>query len=116
MGRCVGTVLAAAMLASGCRSSGNTAFTNTTVLAPSSESEAAHDELLRADLSRADSAARLGVAGGLSAVLTDDVIYLRGGLPLLRGRNVARMVLASDTSTSRATVRWQPVRVEVSRD
>jgi ketosteroid isomerase-like protein len=116
MGRCVGAVLAAAMLASGCRSSGNTAFTNTTVLAPSSESEAAHDELLRADLSRADSAARLGVAGGLSAVLTDDVIYLRGGLPLLRGRSVARMVLASDTSLSRATVRWQPVRVEVSRD
>ncbi len=109
-------VVIAAAAAMGCRGSAGSSFTSVAVLAPSSESEAAHDELLRADISRADTAMRLGLAKGLTAVLTEDVVYLRGGLPILRGRAVARSVLAADSALSGASVRWQPVRAEVSRD
>jgi ketosteroid isomerase-like protein len=86
------------------------------LLEPLSEAEAAHDELLRADLGRADSVARRGLADGLAANLTDDVVYLRGGLPLVRGRAAARAIVAAESLGSSFAVRWQPVRAEPSRD
>jgi ketosteroid isomerase-like protein len=86
------------------------------LLAPPPEGEAAHDELLRADLGRADSVARHGFASGLTASFANDVLYLRGGLPILRGRAAARIVIAAESIGANSSVRWQPVRAEASRD
>jgi ketosteroid isomerase-like protein len=85
-------------------------------LEPLSEAEAAHDELLRADLGRADSVTRSGMPDGLAANFTDDVVYLRGGLPIVRGRAAARAIAAAESLGSSFAVRWQPVRAEASRD
>ena len=72
--------------------------------------------MLRADLGRADSVERIGFADGLSSSFADDIIYLRDGLPILRGRFAARAVVAAESLGTESTVRWQPVRVEASRD
>lgn len=86
------------------------------LLAPPPEEEAAHDELLRADLSRSDSATTLGFADGVTNRFADDVLYLRGGLPILRGKPAAREVVAAESLGTSVSVRWQPVRAEVSAD
>lgn len=91
-------------------------FAGASLLAPSSEAEAAHDELLRADLGRADSVSRLGFADGLTSNFASDVLYLRGGLPILRGKLAARAVISAESLGTNASVRWQPVRAEASSD
>ncbi|HEY2025873.1 MAG TPA: DUF4440 domain-containing protein, partial [Gemmatimonadaceae bacterium] len=91
-------------------------FSGAALLTPLSHAEEAHDGLLRADLGRADSVAKLGYADGLSRRFTTDVVYLRGGLPILRGRNAAQTIFAAESLAGRAAVRWQPVRAEVSAD
>ncbi len=91
-------------------------FAGAALLAPSSEAEAAHDELLRSDLSRGDSVSRLGLADGVSSLFSNDVIFLRGGLPILRGRSAARAVIAAESFAANTAVRWQPVRAEASTD
>lgn len=116
MGRRMRIVAAAAIGLSGCRSAAPSSFTSSVLLAPSSDADAAHDELLQADLSRSDTVGRLGIVPGLSGTFTDDAIYLRGGLPLLRGRDAVRAVLQAEKSIAGAAARWQPVRAEVSRD
>lgn len=65
------------------------------LLAPLSQAEEVHDALLHADVSRADSVARLGYAGGLATMLSDDVLCLRGGLPAVRGRESALAIAAA---------------------
>ena len=91
-------------------------FTGSSLLVPLSDAEEAHDALLRADLSRSDSVSRLGYAGGLATLLSGDVLYLRGGLPVLRGRLAAIAVATAEPLGPAATVQWQPVRAEVSAD
>jgi ketosteroid isomerase-like protein len=113
------TVLLAAVAATACSSGPNhpgSPFSGAALLAPLSDAEEAHDALLRADLGRADSVAHRGYAVGLSGLFTDDVVYLRGGLPIVRGRPAARAIIAAESLGTRATVRWQPVRAEASRD
>jgi ketosteroid isomerase-like protein len=102
--------------AAACRGQPGAGFSGASLLAPPPEEEAAHDELLRADLGRADSVGRLGLADGLSSTFADDIIYLRGGLPILRGRAAAHAVVAAESIGTGAAVRWQPVRAETSRD
>lgn len=111
-------VMTVALLAGGCRATGGTgaSFAGAGLFAPLSEAEEAHDGLLRADLGRADSVARSGYAAGLGSALADDVIYLRGGLPLVRGRAAAMAIAAAEAVGAGTTVRWQPVRAEVSDD
>jgi ketosteroid isomerase-like protein len=99
----------------GARTPGSS-FVGASLLEPLSEAEAAHDELLRADIGRADSVARKGLPDGLAANLTEDVVYLRGGLPILRGRDAARAIAAAESLAAPFAVRWQPVRAEASRD
>ena len=82
---------------------------------PLSDAEEAHDALLRADLGRADSVAKLGIAKGLASNFTSDVVYLRGGLPIVRGRTAAVAIVAAE-SLAATVVRWQPVRAEASAD
>src|SRR4051812_3489367 len=109
-------VLAAAAALAACRGSSGSAFTSIAVLAPSTEDEAAHDDLIRADISRADSVSRHGLASALSSLLTEDAIYLRGALPILRGKAAARSAIMADSASNSGAVRWQPVRAEASRD
>ena len=99
-----------------CRSQPGPAFSGASLLAPPPDAEAAHDELLRADLGRADSVRRLGFVAGASSAFADDVIYLRGGLPILRSRSAASAVLVAESTGARPTVHWQPVRAETSKD
>ena len=99
-----------------CRSHAGSAFSRAAVLAPSSEAEAAHDELLHADIGRADSVARHGLPAGITSLFTDDILYLRGGLPIVRGRTAANAVASAESYAASTTVRWQPVRAEASRD
>jgi ketosteroid isomerase-like protein len=91
-------------------------FVDASVLTSSSDAEAAHDDLLRADIGRADSVVRLGLPVGLTSTFTEDAIFLRGGLPILRGREAARAVAAAESVATNTAVRWQPVRAEVSKD
>jgi ketosteroid isomerase-like protein len=112
-------VLWAAVAAAACgagRQQPGSPFAGAALLAPLSEAEEAHDALLRADLGRADSVTAHGYADGLSGVFTDDVVYLRGGLPIVLGRPAARAIVAAESLGTRATVRWQPVRAEASSD
>ena len=91
-------------------------FAGALLLQPPSDAEAAHDELLRADIARSDSVGRMGFAEGLANAFTSDVVYLRGGLPIIKGRQPARVIAASEGIGTNATVRWQPLRAETSRD
>lgn len=91
-------------------------FAGAALLEPLSDAEEAHDALLRADLGRADSVARLGIARGLASTLADDVLYLRGGLPIVRGRIAASAIVAAESLGTSTAIRWQPVRAETSKD
>lgn len=105
------------LLVSACRSGqAGPSFSSSSLLAPSSDAEAAHDELLRADLGRADSVGRLGIAAGLASNFSSDVVYLRGGLPIMRSRAASQMVIAAESIGAPTAVKWQPVRAEASRD
>jgi ketosteroid isomerase-like protein len=86
------------------------------LLEPLSDAEVAHDGLLHADLARSDSVARLGLADGFASNFSSTVVYLRHGLPIVRGREAARAIVRAETSPSTVAVRWQPVRAEASRD
>jgi ketosteroid isomerase-like protein len=109
------TALSAAACHRGARTPG-ASFVGASLLAPLSEAQSAHDELLRADIARADSVSRQGMPDGLAANLTDDVVYLRGELPILRGRAAVRAIAAAESIAAPFAVRWQPVRAEASRD
>jgi len=117
--RRLGVFLLAALSATACHRGARTpgaSFVGASLLEPLSEAQAAHDELLRADLARADSVSRHGMPDGLAANLTDDVVYLRGELPILRGRAAVRAIAAAESIATPFAVRWQPVRAEASRD
>lgn len=115
----LGVLLLTALSTGACHQGARTpgsAFVGASLLEPLSDAEAAHDELLRADIARADSVMRRGMSEGLAVNLTDDVVYLRGGLPILRGRDAARAIAAAESLAAPFAVRWQPVRAEASRD
>lgn len=111
-------VILTAVVVTGCHGSPTPGapFAGASLLAPLSDAEEAHDALLRADLARTDSVTQLGLARGLAANFTSDVVYLRGGLPIIRGRNAAQAVIAAESLSTPVAVRWQPVRAEASRD
>lgn len=117
--RRLGVLILTAVSAAACHHGARTpgaSFVGASLLEPLSDAQAAHDELLRADIGRADSVARRGLPDGLAANLTEDVVYLRGGLPILRGRDAARAIAAAESLAAPFAVRWQPVRAEASRD
>jgi len=117
--RRLGVLLLTVVSAGACHRGSGTpgaSFVGASLLEPLSEAEAAHDELLRADIARADSVMQRGMPDGLAASFTDDVVYLRGGLPIMRGRAAARAIVAAESLAAPFAVRWQPVRAEASRD
>ena len=107
-------VLAAACVA--CHAQAGPGFTGDSRLALPPEAEAAHDELLNADITRGDSVRQRGLSDGFAGAFAEDAVYLRGGLPIVRGSRVIRAVVAAESADSGLSVRWQPVRAEVSRD
>ena len=109
------TVLAA-VVCGACHSTPGPAFSTEALLSLPPEAEAAHDELLNADIDRGDAVRRKGMADGFTGAFADDAVYLRGGLPILRGVRAIRAVVAADSAATGVTVKWQPVRAEVSRD
>lgn len=109
------TALAVTACHRGAQSPG-ASFAGASLLTPLSDAEEAHDALLRADLARADSVAHLGFASGLASNFAEDVVYLRGGLPIVRGRAATLTIVAAESLGVGTAVRWQPVRAEVSAD
>jgi ketosteroid isomerase-like protein len=109
-------MLAVAAVCAACHGQPGPGFTGESKLALPPEAEAAHDELLNADLTRGDKVRRKGLSEGFAAAFADDAVYLRGGLPILRGSRAIRAVVAADSAGAGIAVRWQPVRAEVSRD
>jgi ketosteroid isomerase-like protein len=117
--RIIPVVLVTALTVTACHHGGHppgSSFAGASLLTPLSEAEEAHDALLRADLGRADSVARLGFAAGLASNFATEVIYLRGGLPIVRGQAAAAAILAAESLSTGIAVRWQPVRAEASAD
>jgi ketosteroid isomerase-like protein len=117
--RIIPAVLLTAAAVTACHRGANSpgaSFAGSSLLSPLSEAEEAHDALLRADLARADSVARLGFAAGLASNFATDVVYLRDGLPIVRGREAAAAILAAEPLGTGTAVRWQPVRAEASAD
>lgn len=106
----------AAALCTACHNQPGPGFTGESLLALPPEAEAAHDELLNADITRGDAVLRKGLSEGFVAAFADDAVYLRGGLPILRGNKAIRAVVAAESAGAGFAVRWQPVRAEVSRD
>jgi ketosteroid isomerase-like protein len=117
--RIIPAVLLTTLAVSACHRGGHSpgsSFAGSSLLTPLSEAEEAHDGLLRADLARADSVARLGFAPGFASNFASDVVYLRGGLPIVRGREAAAAIVAAESFSAGTAVRWQPVRAEASAD
>jgi ketosteroid isomerase-like protein len=108
-------MLAAAALCAACHNQPGPGFTGESLALPP-EAEAAHDELFNADITRGDVVRRKGLSDGFVAAFADDAVYLRGGLPILRGNRAIRAVVAAESANAGLAVRWQPVRAEVSRD
>lgn len=117
--RIIPVVLLTALVATACHRGTRppgASFAGASLLTPPSQAEEAHDALLRADLGRADSVARLGFGPGLASNFAQNVIYLRGGLPIVRGRAAAAAIVAAESVGAGTAVRWQPVRAEASAD
>src|SRR4051812_28652725 len=73
------------------------------------------DSLFRIDESRGDSLIARGPVEGMLALLGDDVVYLRAGVPAVYGREGARSLFGA-SGASPLTVAWEPVGGGVSDD
>ena len=106
----------AAVVSTACHSTPGPAFSADAVLSLPPEAEAAHDALLNADITRGDAVRGKGLVEGFTGAFAEDAVYLRGGLPIVRGIRAIRAVVGADPAAAGVTIRWQPVRAEVSRD
>jgi ketosteroid isomerase-like protein len=73
------------------------------------------DSLFQLDLSRRDSAAAQGASAGLLSMFASDVAYLRAGVPVVYGKEAARIVLNAAGAQGNA-VTWEPLGGAVSDD
>ncbi|HEY2376915.1 MAG TPA: DUF4440 domain-containing protein [Gemmatimonadaceae bacterium] len=76
---------------------------------------ATRDSLLAADAARGEAATHDGLATAASAWLDSNVVYLRGGAPILYGRAAAIQIL-SEAAPERTTYQWRPLGGGSSRD
>ena len=74
------------------------------------------DSLFQIDQSRSDSLLARGPVDGMLALLGEDVVYLRAGVPAVYGREGARTLLAAGASTAALSLAWQPIGGGVSDD
>jgi ketosteroid isomerase-like protein len=73
------------------------------------------DSLIAADLARSGAVTRDGFERAAVAWLDDSVVYLRGGAPVVYGREATRPILAADAAGG-ALRTWQPLGGEIARD
>jgi ketosteroid isomerase-like protein len=74
------------------------------------------DSLFQIDQSRGDSLLARGPVDGMLALLGEDVVYLRAGVPAVYGRDGARTLFVAGTGTPAASLAWQPVGGGISDD
>jgi len=74
------------------------------------------DSLFHIDQSRSDSLLARGPVEGILALLGEDVVYLRAGVPAVYGREGARALLVAGTATPSGSIAWQPIGGGVSDD
>jgi ketosteroid isomerase-like protein len=84
-------------------------------VAPEPARGPARDSLFRLDQSRSDSVAARGLLEGMLTLLGPQVVYLRGGVPAVYGRDGARALLSA-SSPPNESITWQPLGGGVSRD
>src|SRR5438874_268844 len=76
-------------------------------VAPEPARGPALDSLYRLDESRGDSVIARGAVDGTVALLSEDVVYLRAGVPAVYGRAGARVLMAAGSGAKTLTVAWQ---------
>jgi ketosteroid isomerase-like protein len=76
---------------------------------------AARDTLLEVDLRRGDTLAARGWGALGSAYFADDIVYLRGGAPLVFGREQVSSMVETNPR-SQASTTWQAIGGGLSRD
>jgi ketosteroid isomerase-like protein len=103
------TVILATVLVSGCS-------LHRRPVAPEPARGPALDSLFRLDASRGDSLIARGPVDGLLALLGDDVVYLRAGVPAVYGRDGARSLFVAGSGAPTLVVAWEPVGGGVSDD
>ncbi len=74
------------------------------------------DSLFKIDQSRADSLFARGPVDGMLALLGEDVVYLRAGVPAVYGRDGARALFVAGTGVTTLSLAWQPIGGGVSDD
>src|SRR6266487_3094517 len=96
------TVILATVLVSGCG-------LRHRQVAPEPARGPALDSLFRLDESRGDSVIARGPVDGMLALLGEDIVYLRAGVPAVYGREGARVLMAAGAGAPTLNVAWQPV-------
>ena len=76
----------------------------------------ARDSLFRLDASRADSVASRGFVDGTVPLLSDNVVYLRAGAPIVVGLAATRAMLGTSVEPRGARMLWEPLGGGVSGD
>src|SRR4051812_31511414 len=101
--------LPAALLAFGCSLHRRSA-------APEPARGPARDSLFQLDQTRGDSVAARGPVDGMLALMGNDIVYLRAGVPTVYGRAAARALFAAGAAAPIGIQTWQPVGGGVSYD
>src|SRR4051812_47011039 len=78
-------------------------------MAPEPARGPARDTLFQLDQSRRDSATARGASAGLLSLFAPEVAYLRAGVPVVYGRDAARIVLNAAGSAQGGLVSWEPL-------
>ncbi|HEU5050813.1 MAG TPA: DUF4440 domain-containing protein [Gemmatimonadales bacterium] len=84
--------------------------------APRPSRPPARDTLIATDLARGDSVARMGLTRGLLSLMSEDVAFLRAGVPAVYGRAAVESLLSAGGPRSGAVYRWEPLGAGISGD
>jgi ketosteroid isomerase-like protein len=74
------------------------------------------DSLFQIDQSRGDSVLARGFIDGMLGLLSEDIVYLRAGVPAVYGREAARTLFAAGSGVAALSLAWQPIGGGVSDD
>jgi len=74
------------------------------------------DSLFRLDQSRGDTLVARGPVEGMVALLGENVVFLRAGVPAVYGREGARALLVAASGASALSLAWQPIGGGISDD
>lgn len=74
------------------------------------------DSLFRLDQSRGDSLLARGPVAGVVALLAENVVFLRAGVPAVYGREGARALVGAASGATALSLAWQPIGGGISDD